>query len=152
MNYGRPIKIAFLWSRKFPLGCNGRVSKFPIQSLLSSMSIPTSFLPCNFCPALTGSTHNRPWRTPKNVDSPIWMLQYMPFEHLACKIGDFENECGNFYIKPCSLNTIYCHLFSAWIWTLDLMFITNGSQAMSRALDSTQRASFYDTNKWELLW
>ena len=119
MNYGRPIKIAFLWSRKFPLGCKGHVSKFPIQSLLSFMSIPTSFLPCNFCPALTGSTHNRPWRTPKNVDSPIWMLQYMPFEHLACTIGDFENECGKFYIKPCSLNTIYCHLFSAWIWTLD---------------------------------
>ena len=31
--HGRPIKIPFLWRHKFPLGCGGHVSKFPIQSL-----------------------------------------------------------------------------------------------------------------------
>ena len=33
MNNGRPIKIPFLRRYKFPLGCDGHVSKFPIQSL-----------------------------------------------------------------------------------------------------------------------
>ncbi len=33
MNNGQPIKIPFLWRHKFPLGCDGQVSKFPIQSL-----------------------------------------------------------------------------------------------------------------------
>ena len=32
MNNGRQIK-SFLWRHKFPLGCGGHVSKFPIQSL-----------------------------------------------------------------------------------------------------------------------
>ena len=36
MNNGRP-KIPFWWRHKFPPGCDGRVSKFPIQSLLLSM-------------------------------------------------------------------------------------------------------------------
>ena len=40
MNHGRP-KIAFLWRHKFPPGCDGRVSKFPIQSLLLSMVLRT---------------------------------------------------------------------------------------------------------------
>jgi len=30
--------------------------------------------------------------------------------------------------------------------------LINGPQALSRVLLCTQRASFYDTNKWELLW
>ena len=33
MNNGQQIKIPFLWPHKFPLGCDGHVSKFPIQSL-----------------------------------------------------------------------------------------------------------------------
>ena len=33
MNNDRPIKIPFLWRHKFPLGCDGHVSKFPIQFL-----------------------------------------------------------------------------------------------------------------------
>ena len=33
MNIGRPMKIPFFWRHKFPLGCDGHVSKFPIQSL-----------------------------------------------------------------------------------------------------------------------
>ena len=37
---GRP-KIAFLWRHKFPPGCDGRISKFPIQSLLLSMAWAT---------------------------------------------------------------------------------------------------------------
>ena len=37
MNNGRPIKIPFLWHHKFLLGCDGHVSKFPIQSLLLSI-------------------------------------------------------------------------------------------------------------------
>ena len=36
LNNGRPIKIPFFWRQKFPLGCDGHVSKFPIQSLYYS--------------------------------------------------------------------------------------------------------------------
>ena len=60
----------------------------------------------------------------QSVDSPKWMLQiraaqYTPFEHLEYTTGDFEDECGDLYIKTWSLNTIYRRLFSAWIWNLD---------------------------------
>ena len=37
------------------------------SSLFSILSIPTSFLPCNFCPALTENTHHRCQRAPKSV-------------------------------------------------------------------------------------
>ena len=39
------------------------------------LSIPTSFLACNFCPALKGNTHHKRRRAPKSVDSSKWMLQ-----------------------------------------------------------------------------
>ena len=45
------------------------------SSLFFIFSIPTGFLPGNFCSALTGNTHHRRWRAPKSVDSPKWMLQ-----------------------------------------------------------------------------
>ena len=53
------------------------------SSLFFILSIPTSFLLCKFCSALTGNTHYGRRRAPKSADSSI---------------EDFE-ECGNFYIK-----------------------------------------------------
>ena len=39
------------------------------------LSIPPSFLPCNFCPTLTVNSHHKRWRAQKSVASPKWMLQ-----------------------------------------------------------------------------
>ena len=47
MSYGRQIK-SFLWRHKFPLGCGGHVSKFPIQSLYVSL---LSMGPLTYCSA-----------------------------------------------------------------------------------------------------
>jgi len=41
------------------------------------------------------------------------------FKHLEYSTGDFEDECGNFYIPSWSLTTMYRCLFSAWLWNLD---------------------------------
>ena len=39
--------------------------------------------------------------------------------YLSNILRDFEEECGNIYIKNWSLNMIYRRLFLAWIWNLD---------------------------------
>ena len=41
------------------------------------------------------------------------------FEHLEYSIGEVEDEYGNYFITPRSLNTIYRCLFSAWFRNLD---------------------------------
>ena len=45
-------------------------SHFLLVSLLFFILSTPSFLPCNFCPVLTGNTHHRRGREPKCVDSP----------------------------------------------------------------------------------
>ena len=60
----------------------------------------------------------------QSVDSPKRMLQirtaqYILFDYLEYTIREFEDECGNFYIKTRILNTTHRSLFSAWIWNLD---------------------------------
>ena len=62
MNNGRPAKIAFLWRHKFPPGCDGRVSKFPIQSLLQVIWWRNEKArPKNFCAQASSLRHQITW-------------------------------------------------------------------------------------------
>ena len=58
MNNGRPIP--FLWRRKFPLGCDGHVSKFSIQSLYYPWSRQVNMVDsCEWIFRLFGRHHCR---------------------------------------------------------------------------------------------
>ena len=58
--------VVFTWEALQTLTCFHII----YSSLFFILSIRTSFLPCNFCPTLTGNTGNKRWRAPKIVDLP----------------------------------------------------------------------------------
>ena len=148
------------------------------------LSIPTSFLPCNFCPSLTGKTHHLRWRAPKTVDSPKWMLQIWTAQctfrtswvldwrlrrrrvwqllyHVLKPQHDISSSVLSLVLKfglsrlsvRINPRQLYCIVKAVKrISHPHNREVINGPQALNRVLLCTQRASFYDNNKWELLW